>query len=359
MLRVDMEYNEGAGWDFDDGAGTRSVNNATVNATNLAINWNGCYQEYPITHTSSAISCYTQSAQGYGDGVGTPPTPLNWHCEQCSAFYNMQDAFDIGHTFQSDVSFDRSIAVGNLGGTYKSGPNNHYSVTNSVSISNCERVLSPIDDSTQYFNEGIADTCRADTNLSFNMLGVGTPVDGNSHVAAPITEQPSVGIVENNIIAGVGGAMADVQCFQFNGATMAPSSCSGAQQYSLTFRNNIVIGYRDPSYNQDQAPGMYYTLIPTVQDHNIFYGLRGKPALSPTDIYADPLMSGEPNPLADMANETVLDNFPLVLSSNSPAKYAGAIIAGIGPDFLGNAYHSPPSIGALEYGGTPGSRSRT
>ncbi len=348
-----MEYNEGAGWDLDDGSGTRSINNATVNATNLAINWNGCYQEYPIVHTSSAIACYTQSNQGYGDGVGTPPTPLNWHCEQCSAFYNMQDAFDIGHTFQSDITFDRSIAVGNLGGTFKSGPNNHYIVTNSVSISNCNRVLSPIGDSTQYFNEGIGDTCRADTNLSFNMLGVGTPVDGNIHINAPVQEQPSVGIVENNLIAGVAGAMADVTCFQFNGATMDSAACLGQQQYSITYRNNIIIGYREQSYNGNQQPSAFYGLPPTIQDHNIFYGLRSNPSMSSTDFYADPLLTNEPNPLAPMPNEAVLDNFPTALSSSSPAKYAGAIVAALGADYLGNAHHNPPSMGAVEFGGTP------
>ncbi len=60
-----------AGWDFDDGNSTASVN-GVWNFQNSTIEWNGCNQEYPAVHAIPVISCYSQSTGGYGDGVGTP-----------------------------------------------------------------------------------------------------------------------------------------------------------------------------------------------------------------------------------------------------------------------------------------------
>ena len=63
--RVDIAYNGAAGWDFDDGSSTPNIN-GVLNLNYVTIEWNGCNQAYP---GPGAISCYSQSTGGYGDGI--------------------------------------------------------------------------------------------------------------------------------------------------------------------------------------------------------------------------------------------------------------------------------------------------
>ena len=53
-VNVDIAINGGAGWDFDDGSGTPSVN-AVLNLNNSTIEWNGCNQAYPGAGSSRAL----------------------------------------------------------------------------------------------------------------------------------------------------------------------------------------------------------------------------------------------------------------------------------------------------------------
>ena len=327
--RVDMEYNAFTGWDFDDGRATKSTNNATSVNNYLTIGFSGCDQEYPIVHNYPIIACYTQSTQGQGDGIGTPTTPLNFSCDHCDFHYNMQDAADVGHVYLSNISFTHSIAYGNLGGTYKSGPNSSFTLTNSVSIANCQRVKAPLGDAPPTYNQAVVDTCRAG-----DQLGINFP-----------SGYPATATVENNTLIGYESTFVDSICFTPVGAVVDPKTCN----YSFTFRNNIVLGYNEASYSADQKPGMWNVNLPTVQDHNIFYGLRYTPALS-GDRTIDPLFVNEPDPISPMSSETVLDNFNFALAQGSPAIGAGAVVAQLTNDYNNFVRLSPTSLGALEYG---------
>ena len=75
---IDIAYNGGAGWDFDDGNATPSVN-ALLNANGLIVEWNGCNQAYPGT---GAISCYSQTTGGYGDGIGRRRVLYRRQCDE-------------------------------------------------------------------------------------------------------------------------------------------------------------------------------------------------------------------------------------------------------------------------------------
>ena len=66
--RIDISVNGMAGWDFDDGNATPSIN-ATLNFTNSVIEFSGCNSAWP---SPLPVSCYSQSTGGYGDGIGTP-----------------------------------------------------------------------------------------------------------------------------------------------------------------------------------------------------------------------------------------------------------------------------------------------
>src|SRR5665213_1690297 len=107
---VRIAFNGGGGWDFDDGRGTKSAPDAFVHASYLTVEWNGCNEEYPITHAVPAFSCFDENSGGYGDGVGTPGTPLNFTCDHCVFRYNTQDGLDLLHVHGSLITVTNSTS---------------------------------------------------------------------------------------------------------------------------------------------------------------------------------------------------------------------------------------------------------
>ncbi len=69
--RVNIDTNGMAGWDFDDGSSTPSVNGWLVMHYST-VQFSGCNQEYPLVDAVPVASCYDQNSGGYGDGIGTP-----------------------------------------------------------------------------------------------------------------------------------------------------------------------------------------------------------------------------------------------------------------------------------------------
>jgi hypothetical protein len=329
--RVNIGYNGSAGWSMDDGSSTQNVN-GVLNLNYVTIEWNGCTQQYPITNAIPALYCFDDGYGGYGDGLGTQsPAVLQFTCNHCIARYNTQDGFDVGHVSNSAVSWTDSTGYGNEGGVFKSGMNTSYTLINDVSIGNCERMSAPFPGAPSTYNLYLGDLCRAagDEN-SFGFDNTQTPL-------------PSA-TIEFSTFIGYGATVIDAS---YAGSQ---TSCAGC---TYLFRDNIVLGYSEASYDAGQAPGMFYGMTPTIQDHNLFYGTRYCPAVSADvspDCQLDAGFIGEP--LSPLSSESQMDNYNFSLAPGSAAIGAGVSIVGVTTDYNGNTRANPPSVGPLEYGST-------
>ncbi len=226
--RVDIAYNAMAGWDFDDGGGTPSVN-GVWNFNDSTIEWSGCNQEYPIVHTFPAISCYSQSTGGYGDGVGTPAgTGITANINRSTFRYNTQDGLDLGHvdTGNHSLTITNSTAYGNNGGQFKWGPNMlSVNFENNLEVGNCFRMSQPIAGAPSSFNQNLSDFCRALDDISFNFRQGGNVV------------------MANNTFVNYSPTTFDINCVD--------TTCTNS---TFLFANNIVRGYDNPNtYNAWRA----------------------------------------------------------------------------------------------------------
>jgi hypothetical protein len=297
--RCDIAYNGEAGWDFDDDYGTPSAPGATWNFFDSIVEFSGCNQDYP--DQSHAISCYSQSSGGYGDGVGTPAgTCLNANVNKSVFRYNTQDALDLGHidTGSCALSITNSEAYGNSGGTFKWGANESPAVlSNNTIVANCLRMSAPLDGQPASYNANLGDFCRAQDAIPFDFRQGGTAT------------------VTNNTIITYAPTTFDIACWD--------SSCSAS---TLTASNNIVLGYDNPAtYNlggKPGGPGLFYfqEQIGTVnRTNNVYFGVRGCSPVA-NEQCADPKFVNEPV----FAGESSLDGFNTTLQSGSPAAGLGA-----------------------------------
>jgi hypothetical protein len=320
--RVVIAYNGAAGWDFDDGSSTPSVNGVLA-ATNLTIEWNGCNQAYPGT---GAVSCYSQSTGGYGDGIGTPTgTCISWNVTNSIFRYNTQEGLDGLHndTGTCPSSITNSASYGNNGQAFKWGPANTPMVfTNNVAIANCLRLSAPMTGLPSTYNANLGDFCRASDGIAFNFRNGGTV------------------LMANNTIISYAPTTFDISC--------PANDCVNS---TLTFENNIVLGYDNPgTYNlggQVGGPGGFYFGHPigtVVRSNNIFHGVRNFtcPTGNANEYCGDPLLVNEPV----WTGESSLDNFNFNLTPGSPAKGTGVYLPSLLTDYNGQVRTNPPSIGA-------------
>ncbi len=342
--RVDIDTNGMAGWDFDDGRATPLVN-AVLKMNYSTIEWSGCNQEYPFVHPIPVASCYSQSTGGYGDGIGTPAgTGMSAYIDHSVFRYNTQDGEDFGHvdTGSYTLSITNSASYANNGGQFKWG-GNFYNVTfqNNIAVANCLRMSEPLPGAPSTYNANLADFCRAEDAVSFDLRN-GTQT-----------------LFNNNTILTYAPTTFDIQCWDSN-------SCANS---TLTMTNNIVRGYDNPStYNlggQGGGPGGFCgagcngSTVPLgtiIRSNNLYFGLRGCPANQLSDAVkgsatnescTDPALTNEPY---SFANEATLDPLNFALTQGSPAVYTGIAVPGLTTDFDSQPRHTPTSIGALEYG---------
>ncbi len=324
--RIDISTNGMAGWDFDDGRSTPSVN-AVLKMTYSVVEWNGCNQEYPATHPISALTCYGQSDGGYGDGIGTPAKDgMDVYIDHSIFRYNTQDGEDFGHIDSGShkLSITNSQSYGNNGGQFKWGGGfTNVVFANNEVVGNCARLSQPMAGVPNGFNAHLRDFCRARDTVSFDM------------------KQGATVFFDNNTIVSYSPTTLDVTCDE--------SSCS---QSTLQFRNNIVLGYDDPAtYNlggeRGGAGGFYFDkpLGHFLRSNNIVFGLRNGHCTA-TEVCKDPQFVGEPH----FVHESDLDHFNFHLLPSSPAVHAGAHISDLHTDFDGKARPAsgPYSVGVLE-----------
>jgi hypothetical protein len=312
--RVDIAYNGEAGWDFDDGNATPSVNGLLV-ANGLVVEWNGCNQAYPGT---GAVSCYSQSTGGYGDGIGTPSgTCISTNVTNSIFRYNTQDGYDWLHndTGVCPSSVTNSMSYGNNGSQFKWGPaNNPMVFTNNVAVGNCLRLSAPMTGQPSTYNANLKDFCRAlDTIV------------------------PSVGpngslVMKNNTIISYSPTIIDLEC--------GPAGCANS---SFTFQNNIVLGYDNPATyalgGVVGGPGaLYYNgyIGSTVRSNNIYFGVGHGFTPMATEQVVDPNFVGEPRVFTA---ESDLDVFSTV-----PVLPSGSALTGLGAAITGVAATLPPPV---------------
>jgi hypothetical protein len=316
MDHVRIAFNASAGRDFDDGYGTPSINGSLV-ASYLTVEGNGCNEEYPIVHTGfPAFSCFDQSSGGYGDGIGTPNTPLNFSCDHCIFRYNTQDGPDFDHTSGSTYKMTNSASYGNMGQQWKMGAMKSMFFQNNTTVHNCQRMLKPIAGNST-FMKYLSNTCRA----------------AGDGFALGISDD-STYVITNNSIAGYGATTYDILC---------SGTCS---KPVITFQNNLSIGYTQP-IAQGQTPGFVYTELgysPFVaNDHNVTFQMRTCPA---GGVCTDPHVANEPTDAQVQADETVLDNIDFHLTSASTnAKGQGTNGADIGAYGVASVVTPPPPGG--------------
>jgi Putative Ig domain len=344
--RVDIAYNGMAGWDFDDGSGSNAGNgtasvNGVWNLNQTTIEWNGCNQEYPIVDQYPAISCYSQSTGGYGDGVGTPPGTCLASTINGSSFHNnTQDGLDLGHAdtgTNCPLTIVNSTAYANNGGTFKLGPNENPSVfENNLVLANCLRMSQPISGTPSTYNTNLSDFCRANDAMSFNFRQGGTT------------------ILANNTVVSYAPTTFDIQCWDAPGEGSPGDTGAGCGSSALTFQNNLVLGYDNPgTYDQGGqvgGPGLFFIRDPLgtiVRNNNLYFGI-GHGFTCPTgfagEICQDPLFVSEPV----WTGEPSLDNFNFNLTAGTPAMGAGTYLPSLTLDYSGVHRPNPPSIGALE-----------
>jgi hypothetical protein len=319
---VTVSTNGGAGWDFDDGNSTPSIN-AQLIADGLIIEWNGCNQAYP---GPGAISCYGQSSGGYGDGIGTPTGTCISATVKNSIFrYNTQDGYDMLHndTGNCKQTVSYTMAYGNNGQQFKWGnANSGSTLTYSTIVANCFRLSAPFPGQPAGYNANLQDFCRAGDAIALNFIqGTTMTLDHDTIITtAPVT--------------------LDIACVD-------NSTCSNSV---LKFTNNIVRGYSDPnlSYNGHGAPagwclqGCNSSTLPMgtiTSTNNVWYGLANfTPAAG--EVVADPLFVNQP---PSFVNQATLDNYNTNLTSGSPAVSMGAGAPGTIVD-VGTGGTPPPTV---------------
>lgn len=346
--RIDIDTNGMAGWDFDNGSSTPSIN-GTLKMSYSTIEWSGCNQEYPAVHAIPVASCYDQSHGGYGDGIGSPTgTGLNVHMDHDIFRYNTQDGEDFGHVDTGTFTFalSDSASYGNMGGQYKWGPAfSSVTVENNLALGNCFRMSAAITGVPSTYNQNLSDFCRAEDAVSF------VAYNGNTSTIA------------NNTFVSYSPTTIDMQCGSQNGV----QTCANT---TFNFTNNIFRGYDNPTTYSDGGqvggPGLYCgggcngstALIGTINRlNNNYYGFRNScvanqlsyasKGTAAQETCTDPSFVGE---LPSFTTEAALDNYNFTLSPGSPLLAAGASVSGLTADYDSNTYKNPPSVGALQSG---------
>lgn len=317
---VRIAFNGMAGWDFDDGAGTRSSPDAVVHASYLTVEWNGCNEEYPITHAVPAFSCFDQDSGGYGDGVGTPGTPLNFTCDHCMFRYNTQDGLDLLHVRGSLISITNSSSYGNMGQQWKMGAMRNMLFENNVTVHNCRRMSAAMQGAPENYHRYLSLFCRA----------------GGDGIAFLFNDDGTY-VLRNNSFAGYGDLSYDIAC---SGTCTKPV---------VTFENNLHIGYKDPAGGRlpatlygDGWPRNLYA----AKGHNIYYNMRSCPS-GPGERCVNPKIVNMP----EWKGEASLDAIDFHLTSGSPARGMGVAVQGLAKDHDGVQRPTSGSndIGAFQY----------
>ena len=344
MTRMQINFNGFAGWDFDDQASpsTPDAAGSSITANYVIMTGNGCNEEYPVTDSYPAWSCYDSGTGGFGDSWSGQNTELDsFTCNHCAQLYNTKDGFIGPHTQVKTYLIENSVSIGNEGQQWKwvTVPNSSTTFVNNLTVGNCNRLSAPIPGQPSNYYQNLGAVCRAAGDfLSFSSAA-------NSTV-----------LLANNTVVGYSETVFDLNCI--------PSNTCGTTPF--VFTNNIILGYTQPVNSfpgaNGEAPGLFYfsdTSDSIVSTYNDEYAVRNGdcPTSSGGILCTDPLMLNEPS--QTWVNETAMDVFnnPLSLSSSSrlastsSPPYEAGTNTGCPTDFFdGTAQTNPCTMGILGIG---------
>jgi hypothetical protein len=166
--------NADSGWNADDGSHSTGKGSFVVH--NYDISWNGCVEEYPVTHKIPYGDCTDQDHGGYGDGFGTASLdsdPPGWHVtfDEGTVSYNTQDGLDALHIGGqgSSMTVTHTRAFSNMGQQIKVGGATA-TITDSLIVGNCMAMSENIPDTPPNYNSNLDLFCRAgDTAVLINV----------------------------------------------------------------------------------------------------------------------------------------------------------------------------------------------
>jgi hypothetical protein len=228
MTRVTSSMNAFAGWDFDEGTGgpnsTGFPDNplASIVASYVTMDWNGCNEEYPVVDTIPIVSCYSIINGGFGDAWSGQNTHFaSFTGSNLEIANNVKDAFFGPHTSIGAVTVTNSYAANNGGQTWKFnlGGTGTWFMQNVVTDGNCRRLAQPFTGMPATFYNGIAasDYCRADGATFSGVVPVAgsfevdnsTFVSASDNVAYDLSCWSNAGAIAPNL-GGTGYVVNDV-----------------------------------------------------------------------------------------------------------------------------------------------------
>jgi hypothetical protein len=338
MTRVHADFNTFGAWNFDDGLSTPDGPGATITASYVTMNHNGCAEEYPVVDPVPMRICYDGSTGDSWSGQNT--TLDSFICDHCVSDYNTKDAFIGPHTWTTTLVITNSESIGNEGQSWKwGGFNIPTSVTflNNLTVANCDRLKQPFPGAPAGYNQLLNTFCRAGGNVTGLVIPTG-----------------STWLFANNTIVTYEPTILQLSC---------PSALTDNCPSTFNFFNNIVLGYNNPANTYGPlVPGLYYTSgslgITVNAKNNVEFGVRNNDCPTPWDtgsgnICSDPLLVSEPAQGA-IPPESTLDNFNFHLTSGSPAIGAGVTYSALPPfDFYQTPTTTPPVIGAANFAAPP------
>ena len=342
MTRVFVGYNAFAGWNFDDGYGTENGAGASIAASYVTMNFNGCYEEYPISHTYPARVCYDTNSGGFGDswsgqGSGGQGAYLaSFTCNYCVNDYNTKDGFIGPHIIIPTISITNSVSIGNMGSNWKWGGSDGYPNTttfeNNLTVNNCTRMEFSMMGVPSAFNTYLTGFCRAGGNGMASVIPIGSTWN----------------LINNTFITAQ-------QIALFVACSGSDVSCSS----TINSTNNVFLGYVDPNnpYGGSTVPTLYYLPTGTTLNvsHNDEYGMQGGTCPSTTNgtKCVSPLLLNQPS--QTWVSEAALDVFNPFVANNSfyPTSGSPLLLAGTtgGPstDYYGVSYTNPAPMGGVQY----------
>ena len=318
---VRIAANGWVGWEGDIEG--EDSNSGTITFQNWLVEWNGCVETYP---GGVPTGCWSQSAGGYGDGVGTGATGGHWIIRDSQIMHNTSDGLDLlYHTLGGSITLERVRAEGNAGQQVK--VTGDATITNSVMVGNCTYF------DGQPFTYDV-DPCRAQGNTL--------------HIA--YTGGESVSLVNNTIYGQGDGLVMAVPRDDYQ--------CNGTE--TLTGSNNIFHGDEDALSPGDITFIFYQENCGDIvleSDFSIAYNIKNNEA-----EYVNPLFPSAHNLLEDPQLEGPLSGvaYGMQLAEGSPAIDTGDNAACPATDYNGvtrlvdgdDNGVAVCDMGAYEFGGT-------